>query len=101
MFFITYLLFILIWKELYIPIAVQRVSRLSALEFLRDYVSKNIPVIFTDLTSDWDAIKNWDVEYLKEKIGENLVTVSQTPNGRADAVLQFPNSDPPYPIIGF
>lgn len=86
--------------ELYVPNTVQAVPRLSSLEFLRDYVSKNIPVVLTDIISNWNAVKNWDLEYLTKKIGDTEVTVSQTPNGRADAVISFPSSKPPYPITG-
>ena len=86
--------------ELYVPVKIERVEKLSSLEFLRDYVSKNIPVIFTGVATEWKAIKDWDLSYLLDKIGGTDVTVSQTPNGRADAVLHFPTDDPPYPILG-
>mmetsp|Transcript_12411 Transcript_12411/g.15448 ORF Transcript_12411/g.15448 Transcript_12411/m.15448 type:complete len:331 (-) Transcript_12411:48-1040(-) len=85
--------------ELYVPVKIERVEKLSSLEFLRDYVSKNIPVIFTGVATEWKAIKDWDLSYLLDKIGGTDVTVSQTPNGRADAVLHFPTDDPPYPIL--
>ena len=83
---------------MYVPTNVERVSNITPIEFLRDYVSKNIPVIITDIVCKWDAYKKWDIEYLRNTIGNSQVTVSQTPNGRADAPLSLKNN--PYPILG-
>ena len=72
-------------------------SSLTSVEFLRDYVSKNVPVIFTSIADKWSACKKWDIPYLLTQLGDKSVTVSQTPNGRADAVLDVSSS--PYPFL--
>ena len=72
-------------------------ERISAVEFLREYVNKNVPVILTDVAVHWEAYKQWDLNYLRETLGDTRVTVSQTPNGRADAVLDLQATQ--YPIV--
>jgi hypothetical protein len=61
---------------------------------MREYVSKNIPVIITDLANDWPALQRWSMPYLNETLADTVVTVSRTPNGRADAILELSK----YPI---
>ncbi|ESO07337.1 hypothetical protein HELRODRAFT_170668 [Helobdella robusta] len=74
-------------RELYLESRVRELVRPpSPLVFLRDYVSKNVPVVIRGGCTNWGACKKWSHTYLREKIGENLVTVSWTPNGFADAV---------------
>ncbi|XP_064625437.1 bifunctional peptidase and (3S)-lysyl hydroxylase JMJD7-like [Lineus longissimus] len=60
----------------------------TALEFYRDWVAPNKPVLIKGVFDDWPALKCWDVEYLREKIGSKEVTVTVTPNGYADAVSE-------------
>ena len=60
----------------------------SALKFYRDWVSQNRPVIFRGAVKHWPAYKKWqDNRYFRNKLGQNQVTVSITPNGYADAAL--------------
>ncbi|XP_070565447.1 bifunctional peptidase and (3S)-lysyl hydroxylase JMJD7-like [Ptychodera flava] len=59
----------------------------SPLEFHREWVCANRPVIVEDVMRDWPALGLWkDTDYLRNKIGEKVVSVAVTPNGYADAV---------------
>lgn len=65
---------------------VQRYKQMpTALEFSR-IVRRNVPVVFEGLCADWEATRTWSQQVLEEKLGEKMVSVSVTPNGRADAV---------------
>ncbi|GMH42755.1 hypothetical protein BSKO_10674 [Bryopsis sp. KO-2023] len=59
----------------------------TALNFQREFVSANKPVIFTDCVDDWTAIKDWSPEYLAEKMGCKKIPIEVTPHGRADSVV--------------
>ena len=65
---------------------VPRVAQLTSLEFLRNYVSQNRPVVITDLFRDAPALRKWSLDYLRETIGETEITVDFTPDGYGDAV---------------
>jgi len=69
--------------------SVPRVPFLSSLEFLRDYVACNKPVIFTDVIKHWPALTRWNREYLIERAVDDPVTVALTPDGRADCPTPF------------
>ena len=58
----------------------------TALQFHRNWVSKNIPCIFKDAIHYWPAVKKWNHSYLREKLGSKEITVAVTPNGLADAI---------------
>ena len=60
----------------------------TSIEFLRNWVSKNLPCVFKDAINHWPALKKWNHEYLKEKIGSKKITVAVTPNGLADAITE-------------
>ena len=75
-------------RELYLSSKVPRLQKApSPLEFLRNWVNPNIPVIIQNAFNDWPAIEKWNNDYLRQKIGHRTVTVSVTPNGYADAVV--------------
>jgi len=58
----------------------------SPLEFYREYVSANRPVLVKNAVSHWPALTAWaDMNYWKEKYGDKEVTVALTPNGLADS----------------
>lgn len=57
----------------------------SPLKFYREYVAPNIPVIFRGAVKHWPACTKWTSEYLRNRIGDKVVTVAVTPNGYADA----------------
>jgi peptidyl-lysine (3S)-dioxygenase / protease len=79
-------------RDLDIGYTVPRVSSLTALQFLRDFVSCNKPVIFTDVVNHWPALTLWNKDYLIEKAGTDPVTVALTPDGRADCPIKIPPS---------
>ncbi|GAB4816662.1 hypothetical protein N2152v2_003708 [Parachlorella kessleri] len=56
--------------ELDVGNSVERVSQLSAVQFLRDYVGPSKPVVITDAFQHWPAHKLWTDEYLIEKAGD-------------------------------
>lgn len=55
--------------------SIERRSNLSADEFRDEYLLKNKPVVFTDLTKDWAAINKWSADFFKEKYGNLQVPV--------------------------
>jgi len=59
----------------------------SPLVFLRDYVSKNRPVIIKNALAGWKALSKWTSDYLDKSIGSVQVSVTVTPHGYADAPL--------------
>ncbi|XP_014213914.1 jmjC domain-containing protein 7 [Copidosoma floridanum] len=75
-------------QELYLPTQVAEIqeNNLSPLEFYKNYVSKNIPVVIKGGIKHWSAIEKWGISYFKQKIGNKVVNVAVTPNGYADAV---------------
>ncbi|XP_060919797.1 bifunctional peptidase and (3S)-lysyl hydroxylase JMJD7 isoform X1 [Labrus mixtus] len=54
--------------------------------FFRDWIAPNKPVIIRNAFSHWPALNRWTPEYLREKVGSKVISVSVTPNGYADAV---------------
>ena len=72
-------------------------SSYSALKFHRDWISQNRPVIFRGAAKHWAAYKKWqDNAYFRRRLGTNMVTVSVTPNGYADAALPISPRDTNY-----
>lgn len=59
-----------------------------SLDFHRDWVSPNRPVLIKHAVKHWPALKLWTWDYLREKFGNKLITVAVTPNGLADAVYE-------------
>ncbi|XP_045119635.1 bifunctional peptidase and (3S)-lysyl hydroxylase Jmjd7-like isoform X1 [Portunus trituberculatus] len=57
----------------------------SPLEFYRDWVASNKPVILQGVTKHWPALTKWTPDYLRARLGEKEVSVAVTPNGYADA----------------
>ena len=52
----------------------------SALEFMR-YVATNRPFVARQGAGEWNAVKKWNADYLREVIGEQSVNVATTPLG--------------------
>ena len=52
---------------------VERKSDVSREEFLREYYSRNRPVILTGLMHNWKALSLWTPEYLKANYGSETV----------------------------
>ncbi|XP_031573392.1 bifunctional peptidase and (3S)-lysyl hydroxylase Jmjd7-like [Actinia tenebrosa] len=75
-------------RELYLSSEVPVLSAPpTSLQFYRQWVSPNIPVIIKNAINHWPALKLWNSDYFREKIGDKEVTVAVTPNGYADAVV--------------
>ena len=53
----------------------------SGLEFLRDWVSFNRPVVIQNATKQWPALNKWTTEYLVEKLRGRQISVAVTPTG--------------------
>ncbi len=51
-------------------------STLSYDRFLRDYVAKNRPVVVEDAVTLWPALRKWDLDFFKTRLGDKLVHVS-------------------------
>ncbi|XP_069773277.1 bifunctional peptidase and (3S)-lysyl hydroxylase JMJD7 [Narcine bancroftii] len=60
----------------------------SPLEFQRSWLCPNKPFIVKNAISHWSAISKWTFSYLRERVGDQRVSVAVTPNGYADAVYQ-------------
>ncbi|CAH0402988.1 unnamed protein product [Chilo suppressalis] len=71
---------------LYLDAEVTQINELDPLEFQRDYVSKNLPVIIRGGCAGWPATKKWNTQYFREKIPNRKLTVALTPNGLADGI---------------
>ena len=49
---------------------IDRRENLTFEEFVRDYESKNLPVIITDVVKNWPAYQKWSPDYLIQIVGE-------------------------------
>ena len=49
--------------------------KISRGEFLEGYYSANRPVIMTGMIEDWPALRKWNLDYFKEKLGDREVEV--------------------------
>jgi len=73
-------------KELYLGNQIPTINFVpEPLQFYRDYVSQNRPVIIKQGVGHWPALHKWTNKYLEDQLGELQVTVTATPNGYADA----------------
>jgi len=63
-----------------------RVERPTPVQFLRDFVLPNKPCVVTGLMDDWPAMRRWNDDYMRERLGDKQVSINVTPNGRGDAV---------------
>ncbi|GAM25792.1 hypothetical protein SAMD00019534_089670 [Acytostelium subglobosum LB1] len=65
---------------------IERIECPSPLEFYREYVAQNKPVIIKNAFNNWKALKLWSIEYLRNKMKDTEVTVAVTPDGLGDAI---------------
>lgn len=49
------------------------VSRLSSEVFHRDFYCANRPVVINDVVGKWPAMKKWNLDFFREKLGNELV----------------------------
>ncbi len=54
---------------------VDRVKSISRKEFINNYVKKGKPLIFDGAAKDWNCVKTWSLEYLKELHGDDVVAI--------------------------
>lgn len=52
---------------------IPRVKNISKVDFLKNYVIPQKPVVVEELTSDWPAYKKWNLNYIKEIAGDKTV----------------------------
>eukprot|EP01042_Synura_sphagnicola_P002323 gene2323-2781_t len=65
------------------PLSCEVIDNPSAESFFK-MVSKNIPVIFKGIASEWPAVRKWSDTYLTDRAGSREVVVSVTPSGDFD-----------------
>ncbi|KAK6184339.1 hypothetical protein SNE40_006829 [Patella caerulea] len=58
----------------------------TPLQFYRDFIAPNKPVVIRNLINHWSALRKWGPSYFRETIGNLQVTATVTPNGYADAI---------------
>ena len=74
--------------DLYLGKSVSEVGRSpDPLQFYRDHVSHNRPLIIRGGISHWPALHRWSSQYLSDTLGDKEVTVTATPDGYADAAV--------------
>lgn len=55
-----------IFSELYLGSKIAELTRApTSLEFVRDFVAKNVPVVIRGTTSNWPAVNKWNSDYFR------------------------------------
>jgi len=54
---------------------VKQLTVLSEHDFVKDYKNTSTPIVLTELMSDWPATHKWNVDYLKQVAGDQVVPV--------------------------
>lgn len=81
-------------RELYLPPEIEELhTSPSPIDFLRNYVSKNVPVIIRGAATTMPCVKKWSADYFKEKLSNKDVKVALTPNGYADGIASHNGVD--------
>lgn len=79
-------------RSLWVPERIQEYRGGGELvPFLRDHVGQSVPCVWRGAAVGWSAVEKWPddcFQYLREKVGNKLVEVAITPDGRADAILE-------------
>lgn len=52
---------------------VKRFKKISKTDFLNGFVKPQIPVVIEHLVDDWPAVKKWNFDYFKERVGDKTV----------------------------
>lgn len=74
-------------KDLYLGNCIPELTYIpDSLEFIRDYVSKNLPVVIRGCTLQWPAVLKWNSRFFRDKLSDKIVNVAVTPNGYADGL---------------
>jgi len=57
-------------------IPIERRKNLSLKEFKNHYRRKGIPVVMEGAANNWDCVKKWSLEYLKELHGDDVIALT-------------------------
>ncbi|WP_053991966.1 cupin-like domain-containing protein [Mangrovimonas sp. TPBH4] len=52
---------------------VARVKNISKEDFVKQYYKPQIPVLIENLTQDWPAFEKWNLDYIQQKAGDQVV----------------------------
>lgn len=75
-------------RDLWVPSNIHTISGyITPLNFYREYVARNVPVLIKRGCMHWEAINKWTNEYLEETI-RAPVTVAVTPDGHGDCIIE-------------
>ena len=87
-------------RELCYGSSIQRRTGLTSLEFMRDFVALNRPVIVCGAMEGHEALTAWPGGGLLSLASSLEVSVNVTPNGRADAVVGGESGQPlVWPLV--
>lgn len=75
---------------------IERRSGLTAREFQEEYLKKNKPVVFTDLTKDWAALNKWNIDFFKTNYGTLQVPVFSNNYSRPGKGYMSNDSEMPF-----
>src|SRR4051794_23234772 len=74
-------------KQLYLTNTITILSTPpNSLQFYREYIAANKPVIIKNAFNNCNALKSWNNNYLRSVIGDKEITVDIDPFGLADSV---------------
>uniref|UniRef100_A0A1B0D5L4 Bifunctional peptidase and (3S)-lysyl hydroxylase JMJD7 n=1 Tax=Phlebotomus papatasi TaxID=29031 RepID=A0A1B0D5L4_PHLPP len=86
-------------QELYLGSRIPELFDLpTSLQFTRDYVAKNTPVVLRGCLH-WPAISKWSSKYFRSTIADKEVTVAVTPNGYADGIATAEHDKKEYFVM--
>lgn len=55
-----------VFSELYLAPKIAELTRApTSLEFVRDFVAKNVPVVIRGATANWPAVNKWNSDYFR------------------------------------
>lgn len=79
-------------QQLYLPPEIDELDQIPRnIDFLRDYVSKNLPVVIRGAASGMPCIQKWSDKYFQQTLSDKKVKVAVTPNGYADGIALHTN----------
>src|SRR5262249_36846218 len=66
---------------------VPRHTDVSTEEFFLEYYSRNMPIVLAGALADWPAVSRWTPDYLKARIGDQIVQIQSDRNSSPDFEL--------------
>jgi len=70
-------------------VPVQYRTDLGRKEFFDHYVKQGIPVVFKGAAKDWNCVKQWDLDYLKQLHGEDEVPLLTADGNDPEGGIEF------------